>query len=322
MTGESSAPSTIPHELLSEHITEYIDIVRQIADADGLNQMEALDMAKKVTHDRAGRVLKRELRESVSTWRHLAACSPCCCRCGWIRRGSSASTAIAESDSRPAAPGRLRPLRFRGDELRIVSDSGEQARGLALLDFFRHLLNTELQGGHDSVAERVGRAAGRGSRILGKRALPTRSAMRISCDSSTLRGSRASSTRNSSRRSRRTSKSRGSTPAEWTSSACTIAATTMHRSRLAAASSDRFFMHNDYFSVNAHQLVVFLGEPQSRDRAGATPANRHRRRAARLARGRALQRDHRRGRRGCRDAEPWPCGLWCARSTALWPRPK
>ena len=53
----------IPHELLSEHITEYVDIVRQIADADGVNQMEALDMAKKVTHDRAGRVLKRELRD-------------------------------------------------------------------------------------------------------------------------------------------------------------------------------------------------------------------------------------------------------------------
>jgi uncharacterized protein (UPF0262 family) len=54
---------TIPHDLLSEHITDYIDIVRQIADADGVNQMEALDMAKKVTHDRAGRVLKRELRD-------------------------------------------------------------------------------------------------------------------------------------------------------------------------------------------------------------------------------------------------------------------
>jgi len=53
----------IPHELLSEHISEYVDIVRQIADADGLNQMEALDMAKKVTHDRAGRLLKRELRQ-------------------------------------------------------------------------------------------------------------------------------------------------------------------------------------------------------------------------------------------------------------------
>ena len=54
---------TIPHDLLSEHITDYIDIVRQIADADGVNQMEALDMAKKVTHDRGGRVLKRELRD-------------------------------------------------------------------------------------------------------------------------------------------------------------------------------------------------------------------------------------------------------------------
>ncbi|MGB5266661.1 MAG: UPF0262 family protein [Polyangiales bacterium] len=53
----------IPHQLLSELITEYIDIVRQIAEADGINQMEALDMAKKVTHDRAGRVLKRELRD-------------------------------------------------------------------------------------------------------------------------------------------------------------------------------------------------------------------------------------------------------------------
>ena len=53
----------IPHGLLSKHITEYIDIVRQIADADGVHHMEALDMAKKVTHDRAGRVLKRELRD-------------------------------------------------------------------------------------------------------------------------------------------------------------------------------------------------------------------------------------------------------------------
>ena len=61
--GRALGAVAIAHELLSEHITEYIDIVRQITDADGLNQMEALDMAKKVTHDRAGRVLKRELRE-------------------------------------------------------------------------------------------------------------------------------------------------------------------------------------------------------------------------------------------------------------------
>jgi uncharacterized protein (UPF0262 family) len=62
---EGRNPLTIPvdHELLAVQITEYLDIVRQITDADSLNQMEALDMAKKVTHDRAGRVLKRELRE-------------------------------------------------------------------------------------------------------------------------------------------------------------------------------------------------------------------------------------------------------------------
>lgn len=54
---------SIARELLSEHITEYIDVVRQIATADSVNRMEALDMAKKVTHDRAGRLLKRELRD-------------------------------------------------------------------------------------------------------------------------------------------------------------------------------------------------------------------------------------------------------------------
>lgn len=61
--GRKLGSRAIPHELLAETITEYIDIVRQIAIADGLNQMEALDMAKKVTHDRAGRLLKRELRQ-------------------------------------------------------------------------------------------------------------------------------------------------------------------------------------------------------------------------------------------------------------------
>ena len=53
---------TIEHEQLSSHIDEYLDIVGQMTSADSLNQMEALDMAKKVTHDRAGRVLKRALR--------------------------------------------------------------------------------------------------------------------------------------------------------------------------------------------------------------------------------------------------------------------
>jgi uncharacterized protein (UPF0262 family) len=61
--GSELVSISVPHELLSELIAEYIDIVRQIADADGVNQMEALDMAKKVTHDRGGRKLKRELRD-------------------------------------------------------------------------------------------------------------------------------------------------------------------------------------------------------------------------------------------------------------------
>lgn len=61
--GRNLATIPLDHELLAVQITEYLDIVRQITDADSLNQMEALDMAKKVTHDRAGRVLKRQLRE-------------------------------------------------------------------------------------------------------------------------------------------------------------------------------------------------------------------------------------------------------------------
>ena len=61
--GTTRGTVTLPHELLSVHITEYVDIVRQIANAESINQMEALDMAKKVTHDRAGRILKRELRD-------------------------------------------------------------------------------------------------------------------------------------------------------------------------------------------------------------------------------------------------------------------
>jgi uncharacterized protein (UPF0262 family) len=60
--GEELATVAIEHAMLSEHVTDYLDIVRQITAADSLNQMEALDMAKKVTHDRVGRLLKRELR--------------------------------------------------------------------------------------------------------------------------------------------------------------------------------------------------------------------------------------------------------------------
>lgn len=61
--GRTIGTVPIAHELLADHITDYIDTVRQIAEADGFNQMEALDMAKKVTHDRASRVLKKELRD-------------------------------------------------------------------------------------------------------------------------------------------------------------------------------------------------------------------------------------------------------------------
>jgi uncharacterized protein (UPF0262 family) len=60
--GQVLANIPVDGSLLREQITEYLDIVRQITHADSLNQMEALDMAKKVIHDRAGRVLKRELR--------------------------------------------------------------------------------------------------------------------------------------------------------------------------------------------------------------------------------------------------------------------
>ena len=63
LDGAPLGAATIEYDQLSDHVTEYLDIVRQITSADSLNQMEALDMAKKVTHDRAGRVLKRALRE-------------------------------------------------------------------------------------------------------------------------------------------------------------------------------------------------------------------------------------------------------------------
>jgi uncharacterized protein (UPF0262 family) len=53
----------VDYALLSELVTDYLDIVRQMSTAGSVNQMEALDMAKKVTHDKAGRVLKRQLRE-------------------------------------------------------------------------------------------------------------------------------------------------------------------------------------------------------------------------------------------------------------------
>ena len=55
----------VPRDALSRHIAEYVDIVRQMSQ-DGVgassSRMEALDMAKKVTHDDAGRKLQRLAR--------------------------------------------------------------------------------------------------------------------------------------------------------------------------------------------------------------------------------------------------------------------
>ncbi|NLY94873.1 MAG: hypothetical protein GXY23_12700 [Myxococcales bacterium] len=57
---------SVTFEALAEHLDEYVDIVRQIAREDasaGVLRLEALDMAKKVVHDRAGRMLKKACRE-------------------------------------------------------------------------------------------------------------------------------------------------------------------------------------------------------------------------------------------------------------------
>jgi uncharacterized protein (UPF0262 family) len=64
--GAVIATVDMPHDELAEVVREYVDIVRQIASTDGpggLTRLEALDMAKKVTHDRAGRLLKRRCKE-------------------------------------------------------------------------------------------------------------------------------------------------------------------------------------------------------------------------------------------------------------------
>lgn len=55
----------LAHDALTPLITEYVDTVREIARADaagGIQRLEALDMAKKVTHDKAGRFLERRFR--------------------------------------------------------------------------------------------------------------------------------------------------------------------------------------------------------------------------------------------------------------------
>lgn len=57
--------ASVPRADLGTLFDEYLEVIGQLGtgDADGYSRMDALDMAKKVTHDRAGRVLKRALRE-------------------------------------------------------------------------------------------------------------------------------------------------------------------------------------------------------------------------------------------------------------------
>jgi len=63
--GALLAEVSIPHDALADLVREYVDTVRAIARADamgGLKRLEALDMAKRVTHDDAGRFLERRCR--------------------------------------------------------------------------------------------------------------------------------------------------------------------------------------------------------------------------------------------------------------------
>ena len=60
-SGSTLAQERIPRDALATLVTEYVDIVRQIAKDDasgGLARLEALDMAKKVVHDRAAQMLQ------------------------------------------------------------------------------------------------------------------------------------------------------------------------------------------------------------------------------------------------------------------------
>lgn len=54
----------VARDELDPFFDEYLSVVTKLgsAEEDGFSRLDALDMAKKVTHDRAGRVLKRQLR--------------------------------------------------------------------------------------------------------------------------------------------------------------------------------------------------------------------------------------------------------------------
>jgi uncharacterized protein (UPF0262 family) len=65
-TGAELGRAVVPKSALTAHVTEYVDIVRQLdrADDEGFTsaRLEALDMAKKLAHDDAARTLRRLCR--------------------------------------------------------------------------------------------------------------------------------------------------------------------------------------------------------------------------------------------------------------------
>lgn len=63
--GGSLGSAEVPRHALQKHVTEYVDIVRQLERAQrggGSTSVEALDMAKKLAHDDAARTLRRLCR--------------------------------------------------------------------------------------------------------------------------------------------------------------------------------------------------------------------------------------------------------------------
>ncbi len=61
--GVSLVDAEVPQKRLGGLVTDYVDVVREIArsDGQGIARFEALDMAKKVTHDKAARFLQASL---------------------------------------------------------------------------------------------------------------------------------------------------------------------------------------------------------------------------------------------------------------------
>ena len=63
--GSTRIALSLPHDLLARLIQEYVDIVRQMGHDDGfggVRRLATLDLAKRATHDQAGRVLVRACR--------------------------------------------------------------------------------------------------------------------------------------------------------------------------------------------------------------------------------------------------------------------